>query len=451
MLVWLSDNINLGGNIPSEVGALSSLSQFVLDNNQLTGPIPPEIGNLNSLAVFLIDYNFFTGTLPDIFQNFERIQMMNLANNRFSGTIPDSLWNMNVVPGFRTLMELQDNNFKGSVPDEFCNRASISVDDSRWFLDEPKVNCSCCTSANVCFFWDTTETKTTCPNSNIHNIDFYRRYWVRDKIAGVERMWSSGSFLYQSETCLSPTGCYSIEALQEPPELIRASFNLSYSSSSNALNIQNKCDAVNICGEVFEVNHPKRKALNQFTQLVVPDLTMLEEPSSPQYKALCWIMTQDTLFDKYEVCDGTLLQRFVLAFFYHSQEEAFRFSAFSHKHTCQWPGVVCDSNDKFVEHINLSNRNMQRTLITEIGLLTRLQSINLSENALHGTIDPVIFAHLPYLEYFNVGHNEFGGELPQELLLYPQLRELNVSNNDLVGTLPNDIIYPESLGKFRHH
>ena len=49
------------------------------------------------------------------------------------------------------------------------------------------------------------------------------------------------------------------------------------------------------------------------------DLSILDDPSLPEYKALCWIMTEDTLFHDYDVCDGTLLQRYVMALFYIEQ------------------------------------------------------------------------------------------------------------------------------------
>ncbi len=56
----LSNN-NLQGNIPSELGDLTSLTSLNLDNNGLAGDIPPSFGNLSNLVEFDISNNSLTG------------------------------------------------------------------------------------------------------------------------------------------------------------------------------------------------------------------------------------------------------------------------------------------------------------------------------------------------------------------------------------------------------
>lgn len=157
----------------------------------------------------------------------------------------------------------------------------------------------------------------------------------------------------------------------------------------------------------------------------------LDDPSSPTYQALCWIVTKDDFVNEYQICDGTLLQRFVLAVFYISEQEIsfIDFDSISHKYTCDWTGITCDSNNKFVHQINLSNVNLHGTIVThlgllqslevvdissnkltgslvaEIGLLRNIKTLNVTNNALDGTIDPIIFVNLPNLATLDLSNN----------------------------------------------
>ena len=148
------------------------------------------------------------------------------------------------------------------------------------------------------------------------------------------------------------------------------------------------------------------------------------------------------------MCDGTLLQRFVLAFFYFSQglspnEEL----ALATSRTCEWPGITCESQNNFVTHLIIPNKDLKGNLITEIGLLTSLKEINLSNNTLSGYIHPSLYNKLPLLEIFNIGANNLGGSIPIEVLIHQKMKEFNVSRNNFVGTLSHSMTYSESLGK----
>ena len=184
--------------------------------------------------------------------------------------------------------------------------------------------------------------------------------------------------------------------------------------------------------------------LNHLTQLVAPTKGNKQAFDD----ALCWIMTTDTMFWDYSICDGTLLQRFVLAFFYFSQGlPPNELLQLGNSYTCDWPGITCDFDEIVVINIHLPNKNLQGTLITEIGLLTSLREINLSNNAMVGSIYPSVYNSLPHLEVFNIGTNEFGGSIPAGVLMHHQLKEFNISNNKFFGTLSSSVTYSESLGE----
>jgi hypothetical protein len=58
------DMNSLGGNLPSEIGLLSSLSLLGLGSNSISGSIPSELGNLVELTWLGLAKNYFVGDLP---------------------------------------------------------------------------------------------------------------------------------------------------------------------------------------------------------------------------------------------------------------------------------------------------------------------------------------------------------------------------------------------------
>lgn len=391
-----------------------------------------------------------TGTLPPIFENFIELSQFQISDNNFSGKIPESLWNLTSLDS----LNLQNNHLSGTVPGDICNDRSVLVDNSNWFVNKPKVECECCGISPSCYLWDMKEATISgikpplCPRNNIFHIDFSGMYVLTEKLKDVSISERKPPGEFETDFCLSPTGCYNV--LYRIGNFFNRgieSFNFSYSASEMSLTQRDECDAVDICGTSISSSDPKRIKLNHITQLGTPDLAALNNSFTPAYQALCWIMTEDPLLDDYDVCDGTLLQRFVLALFYNSLGMSDEFEKIASQHTCAWPGITCDFENKYVEHINISQRSLQGTLITEIGLLARLQTIDLSENQLQGRISDEIFLNLPNLQVFNVGYNNFGGRLPKDLYQISQLKTLNVTNNAFVGTLLDDITYSNNLGK----
>jgi len=437
---------NLVGTIPSEIGLVTSLKELWLRDNLLSGTVPREIGTLTNISRIILEDNRLTGNLDGIFDNFTSLWGINLGSNQFTGKIPDSLWDINISQG----VILEENSLTGTVPDDYCAQTTIlKIDNSDW-LQEPEVECSCCTVKN-CHMWDiglATE-RPVCPRSNVYDINFFMSYRIEDLIMKQTLVDLVGPGVpAQKAICLSPTGCYFIENRTSfiANDGMTEQYFLQYSDASKSLDIQTECDAVTICDNVYGPNHPKREGINHLTQVVFPDVTIDEE--NPEYLALCWLLNIDELYHEFDVCDGTLLQRYVLRLFFYTQgtsDRGFRFN-----HTCDWPGITCDEDRKYVEFINMSDQGLDGNLNSELGLLTKLRRINLSDNNLKGTLDPLTFSSLPFLEAFNVASNEMSGMIPSEMLELKNLAKLNISGNLFVGSLPEDVSYSKELSKFNN-
>lgn len=482
--IVLQDN-KLTGTFPKEIAALENLTRIVLGNNKLTGTLPEQLENIKSLDVLWLNNNSFTGTIPTQIYGMTLLQSLDLSSNKFSGSILDTFWD---IP-FKSVslpnsVLLDDNELTGTVPDEFCAKDlfDFKVDSFPWY-HKTKIDCSCCGGTPECYVWNPAISlvfgtiRPPCPKHNIHNFEDFSMYWIIDQTANTTYLENTNIHEPSDmNACLSPTGCYEIQYDEKngtSDEVIREDFQLSYSASSMSLNKQKQCDAISVCGTIIDPSHPKRALVNHLTQLAISDINLLSDPSSPSYQALCWIVTKDTFAegDGYKICDGTLLQRYVMALFYFSHRDAFSFHTFSNEHTCKWPGVKCNSNNQYIEEISLTNRELQGSIITEIGLLQSLKSIdfssnnlldapfqsfghllnlnsiNLSNNKLHGILDPTMFTSLRFLRSFNVSNNQIGEEIPREIFEPLQIQNITLANNLFVGTLPKDIKCSQSLGK----
>jgi len=451
---------NFWGEVPSDLWHSRSLTELWINNNNLAGTFPEDVKHLYSISSFGISGNSFTGTIPDIFGNFTNLNTIIFSSNSFTGPIPPSIFKEGM-----SRIDLSDNELTGTVPPTFCDQEglnSITVDDSPWFNDKPKVECKCCGKPK-CYISVITDISRVCLPNNIYTINFDEGYTVNDLVANRTLSETIGENIAGTkDICISPTGCYSISETNKGNTFS----NLKYSSSSTGLTNQEECDAVQVCGHSIGQNHSRRKGMNRLTQLLASSLDVVfNDTQSPEYKAMCWLITEDDKYSEYKVCDGTLLQRFVMAVFYFSQEDTFDFDKFSSHSTCDWPGVKCDElGDRFIEGLSFDNDTISEMssdetlgvknvtlsgrLRANIGSLSRLKSFSINGNAFTGTIDPFMFSNVPELEIFQANYNHFEGDFPTAVVYSQKIREIDMSNNMLQGTLVDNALYSPDLGKY---
>jgi len=147
--------------------------------------------------------------------------------------------------------------------------------------------------------------------------------------------------------------------------------------------------------------------------------------------------------------DYLWLERYTLALFYEktkgdSWEEIPRKSWLSHKHVCNWHGIVCPEiffcmGARFVTGMSLETFNLQGTIPSEIGSLNDLTDVDFSCNQLEGFIPSQIF-NLNSLERLDLGGNDLSGSIPSEVGNCRSLRSFNVGYNQLTGTIPLEIV-----------
>jgi len=106
------------GTIPKEVYDLRNLNKLYLYQNKLTGTISTWIGQLYSLEYLHLSQNSLTGSIPEQMRSYsDSVQnpliYLNLYDNRLIGTIPN---NLNL--GNLFYFDIGRNHISGSIPDD---------------------------------------------------------------------------------------------------------------------------------------------------------------------------------------------------------------------------------------------------------------------------------------------------------------------------------------------
>jgi hypothetical protein len=143
-------------------------------------------------------------------------------------------------------------------------------------------------------------------------------------------------------------------------------------------------------------------------------------------------------------------QRYALAtLFISNMRSAFNSSA----HEYDWSGVTCqdikvnsdesgldlEPIQRIVTEINLVDMAWRGTLSNDLGLLSHLQWLDVSENMLTGTLPDKGMIAWTNLIHLNLATNSLTGTLSDALGAMTSLQEFNVYFNSFSGTLPSSI------------
>ncbi|CAB9516494.1 LRR receptor-like serine threonine-protein kinase [Seminavis robusta] len=90
----LSWNLQLKGNIPTEVGLMTRLTALGFSATHLSGTLPTELGRLRSLENLIIAHSKLDGTLPTELGNLSNLKVLVSAQANISGSIPTEILRM---------------------------------------------------------------------------------------------------------------------------------------------------------------------------------------------------------------------------------------------------------------------------------------------------------------------------------------------------------------------
>uniref|UniRef100_A0A2P2MSX3 LRR-RLK n=1 Tax=Rhizophora mucronata TaxID=61149 RepID=A0A2P2MSX3_RHIMU len=102
----------LSGEIPKELGNITTLRNLSLEANEFSGVVPPELGKLINLQTLILSSNQLTGNLPTSFAGLINLTDLRINDNNFSGSIP------NFIQNWRNLrrLEMHASGLEGPIP-----------------------------------------------------------------------------------------------------------------------------------------------------------------------------------------------------------------------------------------------------------------------------------------------------------------------------------------------
>jgi len=187
----------------------------------------------------------------------------------------------------------------------------------------------------------------------------------------------------------------------------------------------------------------------------VSSMVALDDPSSPQGKALSWVSTEDTIDPPLEpgtADDDRIIQRYVLVVFYYAtggdgwtNKEGW----LGGSNECDWFKVDCIFGGDMVTLLSPTVNNLVGSLPSEVGSLGNLAYLDLgrnqftdepylSRNQLSGGI-PSELGGLSRLAYLDLSRNQLSGGIPSELGGLSRLGFLVLSSNQLSGPIPSQL------------
>ncbi|KAF3329137.1 putative LRR receptor-like serine/threonine-protein kinase [Carex littledalei] len=115
---------NLSGTIPNTIGVLKSLSVLRLSENaDITGQIPAELGGIDLLQVLDLGNLDLSGDIPGTLSQCRFLLELDLSGNQLQGEIPSSLYNMTYL----RILDLHSNHLNGSIPLTIGNLTNLEA------------------------------------------------------------------------------------------------------------------------------------------------------------------------------------------------------------------------------------------------------------------------------------------------------------------------------------
>ena len=375
----------LTGTIPSELGSLANLGLLSLWGNHLTGEIPTELGNLSNLLTLWLNGNQLTGEIPTELGNLSNLQTLWLNRNRLTGEIPTELGNLS---NLQTLW-LNRNRLTGEIPNELgslANLQGLSLWGNQLTGEIP---------------------------TELGNLSNLQTLWLNGNRLTGEIPNELGSLANLRELLLSSnqlTGAI-------PPELGDL-------SNLTALFLHRNQLTGTIPTELGNLSNLQWLYLggNRLTGCVpdglrgVPrnDFARLDLPFCSEHPCVVAGLVDATDLGLMADCETLLAARDTLA-----GTATLNWSADTP--IADWSGVVLGGMSERVTELRLGGLGLNGRIPTELGSLTNLQYLNLSDNQLTGGI-PTELGDLVNLQSLYLGGNRLTGCVPDGLR--------DVPNND---------------------
>ncbi len=376
----------LNGEIPSQIGDLSSLEALILEGNELNGHIPTELGNLAILSELNLGWNQLSGEIPVQLSKLSWLQTLDLSSNLLSGKIPPDLGNLTQLKA----LILSDNQLTGEIPSELGGIVSLQ----RLWLGINRLSGE-----------------------------------IPPELGSLRELGSLSLF----DNNLSGRIPAELGGLSNLDTLILDHNQLTGeipSGLGNLTKLENLYLAHNqLTGEI----PAELGGLNNLASLELQE-NLLSGQIPPELGKLSML---EALFLGFNQLSGTIPPE--LAELSQLQSLSIGDNLLSG----EIPREL--SNIANLQNLNLSHNRLIGEIPRELGNMANLQNLNLSHNGLIGEI-PSELGNLSMLEDLLLGNNQLNGEIPPQLSNLSDLYELSLNSNRLSGEIPPELGSLSRLG-----
>ncbi|KAI8570870.1 hypothetical protein RHMOL_Rhmol01G0071400 [Rhododendron molle] len=503
----------LSGEIPAEISNLKKLWQLEMYNNSLVGKFPRGFGNLTCLENFDASMNYLHGDLSEL-RSLTNLVSLQLFINKFSGEVPaefgefKKLVNLslysNELTGVLPLklgswaefdyIDVSDNFLTGPIPPEMCNRGTMK----QLLMLQNRFTGGIPASYGDC----TSLTRFRVSNNSLSGV-VPRGFWGLPNVRLIDIAFNQfeGPLLVPSSSSLIHLQISHSKLTGEIPSSICNSSALVYlvlsnnnlngviphclGNVSNVLKVldlrrngfhgaipttfANGCQlrSLNLNGNHLQGPMPRSLANCKSMKVLdlgnnninsafphwlesLPDLQLLVLKSNKFHGPIGTSGTK-TPFPKLRILDlshnnftGLLPETYFLNF-------KALMNVDKSKSLLQYMGdsIYQDSVELVLKGcvievqyiltifttIDLSHNNFGGEIPNDIGKLQGLRLLNLSHNSLSSHL-PSLLRNITMLESLDLSSNQLNGEIPGELTSLTFLAVLNLSKNHLVGPIP---------------
>jgi len=419
---------NLDGVIPPEIGDLNNLTNLTLAfEQQLTGSIPVEIGNLENLKDLFLGFIGLTGTIPSELGNLQNLTNLQFLIGGLTGAIPAELGNLQ---NLKTL-KISDGQLIGSIPPELGNLQNLielNLSNNQLMgLIPPELNGLTQLTRLSLFGNKLTGNLPPLTLAVVQLLQINSNNFIfsdmENEFLNYQQL-SSGPFTY------SPQNNIDIEETVDIVGGGTATLTTSLSSPNNSYQWYKNGIAIDGATEKdYTISNATVADIGDYyvtaTNSIVIGLTLERFPIHITING--------------STCNVTEEEKNILIALYNATNGpnwTNNTNWLSGLPVCEWDRLGSFGSNRFLE---LNSNNLSGTIPPELGNLTSLTLLNLSNNDFSGSSIPPELGNLTNLTNLSLTQSQLSGTIPPELGLLSNLTGFNLSSNELTGSIPTQL------------
>ena len=418
----------LSGAIPT-LSSLGNLEYLRLHSNGLTGGIPTALGSLTMLTSLNLSSNEFDGTIPDL-SSLVKLTGLSLRNNQLSGPIP--AW-LGQLTGLQSLY-LSANQLSGDFPAALGSLTNLKVARFASNTDaDDNPSLTGCVPLGLRFLLTAPDFESTEFDPDRRPLNIPAQDFIAEDANGdgdtddpgdtpglhlpfcmLGALAFSGVSLDAAFTSGTPTYTADVASTVESTT-VTATLDAD-AESSDRVSIRKGTASYTSGASV-----PLAVGSNEITVTVTPT----DGTPTLTYTATIFREGEDraTLMALYNSTGGASW----------TDKTGWGDSGVA---IGMWYGVMTDGNGR-VTDLELSSNNLRGTLPADLGTLSNLITLDLSDNQLSGTIPDL--SAVTQIQSLDLGDNQLSGTIPNWLGSLTGLQELSLRNNRLTGAIPEEL------------